>query len=369
MKSKSEIAAMPAPERELYEAGKEERAARKRLRTSWRTDATEKEKETALRVAINKMGGGKKYSWLQQGPQTVAETLGQKRAIELGIKSGSLAKELKIGEYREEGGGPRSLTVNWHELRGAGINMSKEEFAQSMRDAGSSEEEIRIATSPLPKKIVGRSAASVREKSGSPLVASVETPFTPITPTKSTKSTSTTPITPSTSVPITPTVPAPSRKGRGKKRAIGTDAEGENPAPTKKRKGKAKAKAKATVPSAKQLPTPSASSSPHSPTPSAPTMIDLFGTEEYVPSFAPRSPSISELEALLDVDDSPSFAPRSPSISELEAMLDAGDSPACAPRSPSISELEALLDVDDSPSFAPRSPSVSELEALLDAEE
>ncbi|KAI0914606.1 hypothetical protein F4823DRAFT_572536 [Ustulina deusta] len=66
MPSRKEIAAMGPVERELYETAREERAARQRRRTGWRTDATEKEKETALRLAINQLGGGKKYSWLQQ---------------------------------------------------------------------------------------------------------------------------------------------------------------------------------------------------------------------------------------------------------------------------------------------------------------
>ncbi|KAK5636499.1 hypothetical protein RRF57_012211 [Xylaria bambusicola] len=48
------------------EKEKTERAARKKLRTSWRTGATEREKETSLQLAINKMGGGKKYSWLDE---------------------------------------------------------------------------------------------------------------------------------------------------------------------------------------------------------------------------------------------------------------------------------------------------------------
>lgn len=53
------------PSGNRYKTYEEIRASRRELRTSWITDATEKEKETALRVALNKAGGGKKYSWLQ----------------------------------------------------------------------------------------------------------------------------------------------------------------------------------------------------------------------------------------------------------------------------------------------------------------
>ncbi|TGJ81324.1 hypothetical protein E0Z10_g7443 [Xylaria hypoxylon] len=317
---------MGAPEMNPYEVDKAQRAARKRLRTSWRTDATENEKETALRLAINKIGGGKKYSWLQQGPKTVADTLGQKRAIELGIKTGILAKELKVGEHRESDG-PQSLAINWQELRSAGINMSREEFEKSLRDAGVPKEDIRAAITPVPEKIVGRSAASARAKSSSPVLPSVEE-----TAPKTT--TSTTPTKPTTSTTL--------RGGRGKKRAISIDEERENSNPAKKRKGKKQA----TVPSARELATPPMSSSPQAPSPRPSNIVDFVSTDD-VPSFAPRSPSISELEALLDEDDVLSFAPRSPSISELEALLDADDVPSFAPRSPSISELEALLDAEE----------------------
>ena len=44
---------------------KDERASRKRLRTEWRTGASEKEKKASLSVALNQLGGNKKYSWLQ----------------------------------------------------------------------------------------------------------------------------------------------------------------------------------------------------------------------------------------------------------------------------------------------------------------
>ncbi|KAI1428410.1 hypothetical protein F5Y12DRAFT_789895 [Xylaria sp. FL1777] len=273
MPSRRQLTAMIPANVNPHEREKAERAARKEIRTSWRTDATEQEKETALRLAINKMGGGKKYSWLQQGPKTVAETLGQKRAVELGIKTGKLAKELKIGEYRGEDGGPRHLAVNWEELRGAGINMTKEEFEKAQRDAGISEEEIRASLSPIQTKIVGRSAASVRERSAE-VIASVED--TPATPTKS----------------------------RGRKRAATEDDDEVTATPTQKRKRKMVATPVVA------LATPPASSSPQTQgsSPARALVLDETDNEpgnetdnetDDVPSFAPRSPSVSELEALL----------------------------------------------------------------------
>ncbi|KAI0884850.1 uncharacterized protein GGS22DRAFT_200513 [Annulohypoxylon maeteangense] len=44
---------------------RENRAARKRLRTEWRTDATEGDKKKAIDMAVSKLGG-KKYSWMSQ---------------------------------------------------------------------------------------------------------------------------------------------------------------------------------------------------------------------------------------------------------------------------------------------------------------
>ncbi|KAI1453784.1 hypothetical protein F4805DRAFT_478156 [Annulohypoxylon moriforme] len=47
------------------EEEREERAARKRLRTEWRTGATEKQKKHALNLAVSRLGG-KRYSWMEQ---------------------------------------------------------------------------------------------------------------------------------------------------------------------------------------------------------------------------------------------------------------------------------------------------------------
>ncbi|KAI1821687.1 hypothetical protein F4861DRAFT_541684 [Xylaria intraflava] len=131
--------------RAIYEEEREERLNRKIRRTKWKTGATEEQKQTSLRIAMN--GMGRKYSWLQQEPLTVAQTLGQKRAVELGIKDGKLAKELKIGKYDTtlENGGPKHLKITWAEMRGSGFNMTKEEFEKSLRDSGMSEDEIRVA--------------------------------------------------------------------------------------------------------------------------------------------------------------------------------------------------------------------------------
>ncbi|KAI0107002.1 hypothetical protein GGR51DRAFT_571252 [Nemania sp. FL0031] len=378
MPSKREINRMGPGEREVYEEEREARAARKRFRTNWRTDATETEKETALQVALNQIGGRKKYSWLETGPKTVAETLGQKRAIELGIRTGKLAEELKIGEHRDEHG-PQSLVVSWEDLRSAGINMSKEEFEQSLRDAGTPEEEIRAALSPKAKKIVGRSAASVRKQPSPSPVEKAQA----ATSTKKTKA-----------LPKTPAK-------RGKKRAAEENGDIQNAGVAKKRKG-----TKNTTPkSMGHFVTPPASSSPaaygSSPLSAAPLLDDRaiplslpspamsycgrVSKHESAQQFAPSSPAISELEAILDNEAALHYVPTSPTVDELEALLEDEITSQSAPLSPTIDELEALLDDEitqsspdtpepntlgnePAPVFAPSSPTIDELEALLDDE-
>ncbi|KAI1388462.1 uncharacterized protein F4822DRAFT_429086 [Hypoxylon trugodes] len=48
---------------------REDRAARKRLRTTWVTDATPQEKSAAINLAVGRLGG-KKYSWMDQSAGT-----------------------------------------------------------------------------------------------------------------------------------------------------------------------------------------------------------------------------------------------------------------------------------------------------------
>ncbi|KAI1213609.1 uncharacterized protein F4807DRAFT_456161 [Annulohypoxylon truncatum] len=61
---------MPRKTTSFTEDGeRERRAERKRLRTSWRTDATEKDKKAALNMAVGRLGG-KKYSWMDQAAST-----------------------------------------------------------------------------------------------------------------------------------------------------------------------------------------------------------------------------------------------------------------------------------------------------------
>ncbi|KAI0966007.1 hypothetical protein F4678DRAFT_466972 [Xylaria arbuscula] len=321
---------------EAFDEEKEKRAERKRIRTEWRTDATAQEKETSLRVAMNNIGGGKKYSWLQQGPVTVAETLGQKRAVELG----KLAQELKIGEYR--GDGPTHMEFHWEELRGAGINWTREEFANVLRESGMSEEEIQARSAPRPKKIVGRSAASVREQSG--VVESAETTPPPTKPTKA----------------------------RGKKRAAPSDDSGAIKAPAKKRRTNTKKAAR--VP-----PTP--------PKSSPPPVIDL-SAEDDTPPPEPESLTIEEMEAIaagwasskatdpVAEDNTPPPKPESLTIEEMEAIAAGWESSKAtdpvaededdlfAPPSPTIPELEEPVN-NETPQYT---STIEELEALLDEE-
>ncbi|KAI1152968.1 hypothetical protein F4825DRAFT_449939 [Nemania diffusa] len=335
--------------RDAWEAEKEKRLARQDIRTSYRTDATETEKEASLRVACSKLGG-KKYSWLPEGPTTVAGTLGQQRAIALGIKSGKIAEELKIGEFRDEIG-PERLSISWEELRAAGINMSKKDFEKSLRDSGAPEEEIRAALAAKPKKTVGKSAASARQRSTS--ATSEKTP--PVPPVEETQ---------------LPPNAAPAKK-RGRKRAAAEDEDADEPRPVKKQR----TKKKATPEPAESLATPpqsSASDTAGTPLLDVITIVNRDNEDDNKPAFAPSSPTISELEALLEEEDKPAFAPPSPTISELEALLEEEeDKQTVAPSSPTISELEALLEEEeeDKPAVSPPSPTISELEALLEEEE
>ncbi|KAI0121403.1 hypothetical protein F4776DRAFT_672456 [Hypoxylon sp. NC0597] len=75
-----------------------ERAERKRIRTSYRTDATDKEKARALKVATDRLPG-KKYSWMNQEKLTPAKTMGKRVARECEITTGPIAEELGIGEH------------------------------------------------------------------------------------------------------------------------------------------------------------------------------------------------------------------------------------------------------------------------------
>ncbi|KAI1269699.1 hypothetical protein F5Y18DRAFT_437536 [Xylariaceae sp. FL1019] len=122
-----------------------QRAARKRARTCWVTGATEEDKERAVRLALNQVSGAKKYSWLNQEPETPAQSLGTARALLLGIEKGEIAKELKIGKYRPDFNNeveqPR-LQLNVKELRGMGINLSVEDAEQIMKDCGHDDQAI-----------------------------------------------------------------------------------------------------------------------------------------------------------------------------------------------------------------------------------
>ncbi|KAI0154455.1 hypothetical protein GGR57DRAFT_512381 [Xylariaceae sp. FL1272] len=151
---------MPSEGKKEYtEEERAQRAARKRARTCWVTGASEEAKERAVRLALNQVSGGRKYSWLNQQPETPAQSLGTSRALELGITRGKIAKDLQIGNYRpnlnklNEAEKPRLELVsdiwpvinqkpNVQALRGMGLNLTVEEAEQMMRDCGQDEEDI-----------------------------------------------------------------------------------------------------------------------------------------------------------------------------------------------------------------------------------
>ncbi|KAJ8119355.1 hypothetical protein ONZ43_g3674 [Nemania bipapillata] len=221
---------------------------------------------------------------MPQGPETVAETLGHKRAVELGIRTGKIAEELKIGEHRDEHG-PKSLVINWEDLRAAGISMSKTEFEKFLRDAGTPEEEVRAALSAKPQRIVGRSANSARKK--------------PERTTPTTGATQPIPSVEAAEIPATPITPP---KEHSRKRTATEDADGAEQRPAKKPRSRNGAKPKP----AGVLATPPKSVSPGAAcgaSPSNPVVLadsdDEADTPPPPPQFAPPSPTISELEALL----------------------------------------------------------------------
>ncbi|RYP53960.1 hypothetical protein DL769_010428 [Monosporascus sp. CRB-8-3] len=73
-----------------------ERAARKRLRTRWRTGCSEQDKVRAINVALGKIGGARRYSWLNQTPSTPAQTMDVAHARDFNIHAGVIARELGI---------------------------------------------------------------------------------------------------------------------------------------------------------------------------------------------------------------------------------------------------------------------------------
>ncbi|KAI0412545.1 hypothetical protein F5X98DRAFT_379670 [Xylaria grammica] len=245
---------------------REQRAIRKRSRTAWITGATEADKKAALQMATS--AGSKKYSWLQQNTPNMAQTLGQKRAVvELGIKTGPIAEELKIAEHSED---------------------------------------VGVALAPTPKNIVGGSAASEKERPNSQGSTSSET------------------------APIPPTPVAP-KKGRGKKRAVGTDTKGENKNPAKKMKGKAKA-------TAPKLNLPSQDSLGSANNPCLTNCIDpiLMGGKA---SFSPQLSICPELEA-------GSCSPRTPSspTSNMGGLFGPVELPPTTPEPAPESDLEAWME-------------------------
>ncbi|KAI0843714.1 hypothetical protein F5Y06DRAFT_291634 [Hypoxylon sp. FL0890] len=89
---------MPGKRRLATEEELQKRAERKRIRTSYRTGATDKEKARALKVATDRLPG-KKYSWMNQEKLTPAKTMGKLTAGECKITTGPIAEELGIGEH------------------------------------------------------------------------------------------------------------------------------------------------------------------------------------------------------------------------------------------------------------------------------
>ncbi|KAI1499411.1 hypothetical protein F5X99DRAFT_411044 [Biscogniauxia marginata] len=113
------------------------RADRKFRRTRWQTNSTDEDKNQALHQALNTIPGGRKYSWMgNQTPLSPAQTIGVERAMQMGIKTGKIAKELKIGVYSEV---PKEFTLTTGDVamfRRNGIATSMEKIQKLFRDNG-----------------------------------------------------------------------------------------------------------------------------------------------------------------------------------------------------------------------------------------
>ncbi|KAI1328030.1 hypothetical protein F5Y16DRAFT_398683 [Xylariaceae sp. FL0255] len=120
-------------------------------RITHRTGASDEDKQRALRISLGK----NKYSWMAKAstcylmPETVAETLGAQRAIEIGVKSGKLAKELQVGDHRPNFNKlstnvkPSITSFDAKDLRKNGINMTATDMERMLVDCGTPEEELQ----------------------------------------------------------------------------------------------------------------------------------------------------------------------------------------------------------------------------------
>ncbi|KAI1815747.1 hypothetical protein GGS20DRAFT_596526 [Poronia punctata] len=77
---------------------KEARARRKELRQSWRSGATEKDKRAALRLAVDRLGGKKKYSWLQAETPHEQELSSKRRRIALELGDAKIDMSKRVSE-------------------------------------------------------------------------------------------------------------------------------------------------------------------------------------------------------------------------------------------------------------------------------
>ncbi|KAI1780642.1 hypothetical protein F4818DRAFT_451063 [Hypoxylon cercidicola] len=71
-------------------------AGRKRRRTTWKTEVSDKDKNKAINLAV---GGTKKYSWMTQADNSPGTTPGMSRAEELNLTYGPIAQGLGVDKH------------------------------------------------------------------------------------------------------------------------------------------------------------------------------------------------------------------------------------------------------------------------------
>ncbi|KAI5923794.1 hypothetical protein F4810DRAFT_720032 [Camillea tinctor] len=167
------------------------RKGRKALRTEWRTDCSEKAKSESLHQALYSGGSGKKkYSWLNTTPKTPAESLGVERALEIKMRDGAIAKELKVGKYSEMGSMQSTFTQEDADMfRRHGFNVDLNEMQRLLGIDNPSEPGLASSPStPAPAEKKEKKKRAPRRKKNaapptpassalSPALSSPATPF------------------------------------------------------------------------------------------------------------------------------------------------------------------------------------------------
>ncbi|KAI3320592.1 hypothetical protein HD806DRAFT_547149 [Xylariaceae sp. AK1471] len=295
MPTKKEIAEMFPAQRERYEEEREERASRKRFRTKWRTGVTEKDKTAALKLALNRLPGGKKYAWLQQGQASVSPLL---EPFSTSFKLATailLPWELYPCSFETTPGVviiftkllpsfPRVVPMDLSTLSTAPIerksaaqtvSMQLEEHAKQLNDA-----EIDMLEAELEKELMDS------ETPGGGIQVTTETEKPAASANERSNSGS------ELQPPATVEEGSDPTKGRGKKRALGDECEGDGGARKKQKSKERRTPKSARMAQVNGPASPAYSSSPEPRDSSRANTTDPTGSGMVAPE-APLSPAAS----------------------------------------------------------------------------